>query len=862
MKHSSDTPPKWPLQLLRWVIRNNYLEEIEGDMEELFQEYLDQYSARKARRRYAWDTLKLLRPSLLKNVPSLSPIIQTNMLRHNLLITYRNFLRNKSSFLINLLGLSTGLTCVLLIYLWVSDELSVDSFHEQNDRLFQVMERAQHQEGPTVTPYTAGLLSEALSGAFPEVEFAVASRGIQELQTLSVGEKHIRAVLHYVDSDFFQIFSFAMLAGNPKEILKDPGSMVISEDLAMRLFGSTQSVIGKIVEFQHEKQYQISGIFRNLPNNSSLQFDFVLPFKEYMSANQLTQNWGYNTTINYLLLAEGANPATFSQKISGLVESVTGQTDRSLFLQPFADGYLYGKYENGVQAGGRISYVRLFSLIALFILLIACINFMNLSTARASKKFKEIGVKKVLGASKSSLIKQYLGESILLVSISLCIGLAFTVLLLPLFNSLTAKTLTLTLNTEILVACLGITLLTGILAGSYPALYLSRFNPLVVLKGKLGRSYSETWARKGLVVLQFSLSIIFLVAVFVIYQQLQYIQNKNLGYNKENIFYLNIEGKLDDNLETFLAEVKKLPGIQDASSIGQEIVGSQNSLTDVNWDGKNPDEVVRFEWRPVNFGMIDMLGIKMADGRTFSREFGEEDTKIIVNETAIEVMGLQNPLGKSLRLGNLRFEIIGVTEDFHVESLHEGISPLFFVFRPNWTHKVMVKAESGSEREAIERLQSLYESFNPGFSFDYRFVDQDFQAQYISEQKVSTLSRYFAGLAVLISCLGLFGLAAFTAERRLKEIGVRKVLGASAWHITHMLSTDFTRLVLLAIAIALPISYLISQQWLDEFAYKIGLKWWYFAGAAGAALLIAWLTVSYQTFKAARINPAECLRDE
>ncbi|HYE55368.1 MAG TPA: FtsX-like permease family protein, partial [Chitinophagaceae bacterium] len=414
---------------------------------------------------------------------------------------------------------------------------------------------------------------------------------------------------------------------------------------------------------------------------------------------------------------------------------------------------------------------------------------------------------------------------------------------------------------QLILAFLAITLIAGILSGSYPALYLSSFNPVTVLKGMLKHKGGELWVRKGLVVFQFAISVILIVCVLVTYKQIGYIQNKNLGYTKDNIIYLEKEGKVASNLETFLSEAKAIPGVLNAAAIGQNLVGSPQSNTmGVEWPGKAKDANVQFYNVGVHFDLIETLGIQIVQGRSFSRNFGAEDSKIIFNEAAIKIMGLTDPIGKTIKLWDKDMQIIGVAKDFHFETLHENVKPLFFRLAPENAMGIMIKIKAGSEKETLASLGSFYSRFNPGFIFDYKFLDEDYQAQYISETRVAILSRYFAGLAILISCLGLFGLAAFTAERRFKEIGIRKTLGSSDFNIIYLLSRDFTFMVITSIVIALPVSYLLTKRWLDSFQYRISLEVWYFIGAGIAALIITWITVGIQALKATRINPVQCLR--
>ena len=480
-------------------------------------------------------------------------------------------------------------------------------------------------------------------------------------------------------------------------------------------------------------------------------------------------------------------------------------------------------------SGDRIEYVRMFSIIAGFILLIACINFMNLSTARASRRLKEVGVKKAIGARKSALVGQYLSESTLMAFVSLGVALLLVVLMLPKFNEITEKQLTLNFDPTFISVLLGIVLLTGLAAGSYPALYLSKFNPAVVLKGKLTGFVGEAWARKGLVMFQFTLSIILIVSVWVVYKQINFIQTRNLGYDKDNVMIIFSEGKVNESAETFLQEVQKIEGVVDASSTGHDMTGHNGGTYGIEWEGKDPNDRTEFERVSVNYDFIELMGIEMKEGRTFSKDFGDEESKIIFNEAGIKFMGMKDPIGKKVKLWDNDVEIIGVAKDFNFESFHEVVKPLFFFLNIKNCRNMMVRIEKGKEQETIARLETFYKDFNPGFPFTYRFLDEDYQQLYVSERRVATLSKYFAGLAILISCLGLFGLAAFTAERRVKEIGIRKILGSSNRAIVYLLSGEFTKMVVVAIAIALPVSWYLASEWLEGFAFHIDLEWWFFA---------------------------------
>jgi ABC-type antimicrobial peptide transport system permease subunit len=436
-------------------------------------------------------------------------------------------------------------------------------------------------------------------------------------------------------------------------------------------------------------------------------------------------------------------------------------------------------------------------------------------------------------------------------------------LALPQFNAITGKELSLTLNVQLAAVLACITIITGLVAGSYPAIFLSGFNPVTILRGRIRSGAGEIWIRRGLVAFQFTLSIVLIVSVLVVYKQIEFVQNSNLGYNKDNVIYFDVEGRVRGSAETFLSEIKRIPGVQNAASSTSDMTGHSWSVG-FDWEGKMGDDKARTELMAVNPDFLETLGLEIEEGRFFSRDFGNDTTRVVINEAAARLMGFETAIGRQVKgIGSL--EVIGVVKDFHLESFHLEVKPqVFMLHRKRFAPAslIMVRIEAGKEMETLERLDTFYKTYNPGFPLDYTFLDDDYQALYTSEQRVSTLSKYFAGLAILISCLGLFGLAAFTAQRRIKEIGIRKILGASEFVIVRLLSSDFTRTVLIAITIALPVSYLIARKWLTEFAYRIDLEWWFFAGSGIMALLIAWFTVGLQTIKAARVNPTECLKEE
>jgi len=864
-------PPKYALRFLRWFCREDYLEEIEGDLTEVFEKQYEQAPG-KAQWKFTWSVLRYFRPEFIKSFKRNYNPNHTAMFRHNLLLTYRTFMRYKMSFFINLIGLSTGLACALLIYLWVHDELSVDKFHEKDERLYQVMKNNTDSQRIDTGEDTPGLLANALVEEIPEVESAVSVfppadftfKGI-----VSVDETHVKARSKFADHNFFKIFTYPLLQGDKDQILTDPFSVVISAALAHNLFPTTDNVVGKRVSWKgerHSGEFLIAGIFENLPANATIQFDIVFNDELMLNLFKGFGRWNSNGPSTYVILEKNTDVAEFNDKIANFVKSKYPEALTTLFVRPYSDRYLYGDYENGILVGGRIEYVRLFSIIAIFILLIACINFMNLSTAKASRRLKEIGVKKAIGVSRKAIFRQYIGESLLLTLLSFIVAIILVVLFLPHFNNITGKQLSLYFGGNIILSVLGITLLTGFIAGSYPAVYLSGFNPVSILKGgnfsvMSKRSTGELWARKGLVVFQFTISVILIVSVLAVYQQMKFIQNKNLGFSRDNVITFTAEGKITDAPETFLSEIKKIPGVVNASYLDGDLISMHSGTTALDWQGKHTDNTVDFEILRTGYDLVETLGLTLKEGRTFSRDFSDESSKVIFNEAAIESMGLTHPVGQTVKVWGKEKQIIGVVKNFHFESLYENVNPFFFMFSDK-ARNMMVKIKAGTTQETLAQLEEFYQGFNQGVPFDYRFLDEDYQKLYASENRVSVLSRYFAGLAILISCLGLFGLATFMAERRLKEIGIRKILGASDFGIVRLLSGDFTKMVLVAIIIALPISYFIARNWLEGFAYRIDLEWWFFAGTGVLALLIAWFTVGLQTVKAARVNLTECLKDE
>ena len=788
------------------------------------------------------------------------------MFRNNLKIAWRSLLKDRQSSILHLAGLSTGLACALLIYLWVSDELHVDRFFQKDSRLFQLMEARKGASGIGVSVESSGILSETVAHDMPQVQYAaaVAPSGWFPKFSLTVDNNTIKASGQYAGKDYFNIFSYRLLDGAKDLALADKSSIVISEDLARTLFNRTDGLIGKTIQLEHDKQFHISGVFERIPDNASEKFDFVLSFEYMKEVHPWVKEWNSKGPHNYILLKEDADVETFNRQVANMLTRYAGDSATKVFAYKYSNNYLYGSFVNGKPSGGRIEYVRLFSIIAAFILIIACINFMNLSTAKALKRLKEVGIKKVVGASRRQLVFQFITESMLLSFFSLLLAAIIVTLILPAFNRLTDKYIMLHPGKDLMTAAVIITLVTGIVSGSYPAFYLSGFRPVMVLKGKLNTSMGELFARKGLVVFQFTLSMIFIIAVLVVFKQMRYIQSGRLGYNKDNVLVFNSDGKLLGSQENFVAALQRLPGVVSATGTTHNLVGHNFATGGMKWEGMAPDQKLMVEVASIGHDFCRTMGISMAAGKDFSSDFKGEPS-ILLNQAAVDAMGLRNPVGSMVTFFGEHRRIVGVIQNFHFESFHETIQPM--VFLPDASdsgtnYKILARIQAGRETEAIARIRYLYEEWNKGFVFDYRWLDAAFQQQYRSEKNVESLSKYFAGLAILISCLGLFGLAAFTAQRRQKEIGIRKVVGASARQIAVMLSMGFLKLVCIALLIALPVAWWIMNEWLHSFAYQVDMGPGIFLIAGAAVILITLCTISIQSIRAAVANPVKNLKAE
>jgi len=789
------------------------------------------------------------------------------MFKNYLKIAWRNIVRNKVHSFINISGLAVGIACSLLILLWVQNELDMDAWHKNGPQIYDVYERTHVDHKDAASYGTPALIAGEVKKVIPDVQYAT-QMAWTEPHNFRVGEKALKLSGSFASDDYFKMFDTKLLEGNAQNALNTLSGIAISHKMANQLFGSPEAAMGKNILLENTMNLTVSAVFEDLPDITSTRFDYLLNWQKFLDENGWAKDWENAGPLTFVMLRPGADPELVGKKIAHFLTNYTKPQNRALApelaLQPYNDMYLHGDFTNGKIDGGRIGYVRLFSIVALFIVLIACINFMNLSTARSVKRAREIGVRKVVGAERSVLIKQFLGESMLVTLIAVGIAVLLLIVLLPAFNQVTQKQIALPFNLPVFWLGLAIiTLVTGLVSGSYPALFLSSFNPVKVLKGTLKLGPGVALFRKGLVVFQFVLSITLIIGTIIISKQVNYIQTKNLGYDRENLVYVPIDGDLLSKYEVFKRKVMTLPGIQSVSRTSFDLTNIENGTRGVEWTGKDPNNHVMFTQTSVGYDFVRSMKLTLMQGRDYSKDFRTDSVGYLINQAALAIIGYKNPIGQPLTFWGKKGTIIGVLKDFHFNSLHEDIKPLVIRFgETEGFGNAVIRTQAGQTKQALASLQKVYKELNPNFAFDYSFSDAEYQALYQNEQVVGKLSDGFAFLAIFISCLGLLGLVMFTAEQRFKEIGIRKVLGASVASLFASLSKEFIVLVFIANLIAAPLSYLVMTKWMENYQYKTDISWWVFALSALIAIVITLTTVSFQTLKAALVNPVKSLRSE
>ncbi|MEM8965017.1 MAG: ABC transporter permease [Bacteroidota bacterium] len=805
------------------------------------------------------------------------------MLRNYLKIALRNLARYKQMTLINILGLAVGMTACILILLFVQYELSYDRYHEKADRIYRISRQFLNPDGAVnlhlghLAPPFEPLLAEDFSGIIQQSARLFSGN---PLITYEVGNKQIiENDFFFAEPEFFNIFTFPFIEGDPITALNAPNSLVLTESTAKKYFGN-EDPIGKILNFDNEIDMKVTGVVKDVPNNSHFRFTMLCSFvtlENYFGQEYMTSNWGSNNFSTYILLPEGYNSEELQAQFPSFIDKhLTGNSDvpasqwTALQLWPLTNIHLYSQLDTEIEANGNIAYVYIYTIIALFILVIACINFINLTTARATRRAKEVGVRKVMGAEKSSLIGQFLSESVLVSLFALTLAVLLVTLALPYFTDFVDKQLSFDIlgNPFLLLLLVGIILAVGIIAGSYPAFYLSAFQPARILRSSRGSQRGNSLLRSGLVVTQFVISIALVIGVITVERQLDYVKSKPLGFNQENLVVLPVNEKIYNQYEELKAQLLNQPGILDVTLSSRVPSGrlndSQGGQVEVSGEMKNLD--FRLADVSVDHDFVNSFGIELTAGRNFDITRASDSTEaFIVNESAVRAIGYassEEAIDKKISYGGRQGYIIGVTKDFHFESLHQSIAPIIFYITSRQVYNLTARVHASAMDETISYLKEQWSYLRPGFPFDYYTIGDRFQGQYDDEDRLGQIVQFFSLLAIFIAALGLIGLASYTAEQRVKEVGIRKVLGASVSQLLLLLTQSFSKLIFVAFLIACPLAYFVMNYWLDTFAYQDTLSVWSFILAGVAALLVAGVTVGSQTFRTATQNPVESLRDE
>ncbi|SHH29839.1 ABC-type antimicrobial peptide transport system, permease component [Chryseolinea serpens] len=785
------------------------------------------------------------------------------MLRNYLVIAWRSLQKSRVYSFINIAGLSIGLACSMFIFLWVADERSWDNFHEKKSELNRVYINWLGDRGVQTQMAVNLPLWEELKHDRDIVHVAPTDWGREFL--LTYGEKRLYRTGYYAGDDFLKMFSFPVVQGSAENQLKDPSTMVITESTAKALFGD-EDPIGKMIRVDDRGELTVTGVTKDVPTNSTFQFQCLLPFSTYAIREPWTKEamtqWSNNSFNLYVEFAKGAEAQAIESRSKDIIKKHRENSTQEVTFLPMERWRLFGEFENGKSTTGTIVYVRMFTIIALFILVIACINFMNLATARSERRAREVGIRKSIGSKRKDLVVQFLGETFFITILAFILAVGLVESLLPLYNDLVDKKLFIDFTNPLLwLVSVGVIAMTGFISGSYPALYLSSFQPAAVLKGKMQMGKSGTTPRRMMVTLQFFFSIVLIFSTMVIYKQLNHLRNRPTGYDGARLVTIGSVGDIPKNYNTIKQELL-------ASGLAENVMRSSSPITaiygfkEVGWAGKREDQRSSFAIIGTDYDYTKTLGVKMLQGRDYSDAYNDSSS-IILNQTAVEYIGLKNPIGETLTIDDHKFTVIGVTENVIMNSPQRQIDPTVLVFDPNWMSDVTLRLpENKNTQEALAGVEAIFKKYNPSYPFTFRFTEDEFNRKFTNIQRVGRLANLFAGLAILISCLGLFGLAAFTAEQRTKEIGIRKVLGATVSSVVVLLSKEFTRLIILAFVLAAPLAWWAMNQWLQEYDYRISIPWWIVASAGGLAFVLAVATVSFQAVKAAVANPVKSLRNE
>lgn len=776
-------------------------------------------------------------------------------------LVFRNLVRNKTYGALNILGLAIGIACAGLIFLWVEDELTFDSGFEKRNELYWVREHNTYNGVIRTLDATPALLAPAAKNEIAGI--ANSCRKANGRFLFGLGEKRIFETGFFVDSSFFSMFGFRFIQGQPATAFNELYSVVITENMARRFFPKDSEVVGKTLRVDNSQDYVVTGVIENPANNATLHFDWLSPFQVHINSKPwIMEQWGSNSVGTYVELQPNANVANINRQLYGFLESKSeGATSRP-FLFAMKDWRLRDNFEGVKQTGGRIVFVKLFAIVACIILLVACINFMNLATARSEKRAGEVGVRKALGAARKGLVLQFMGETLLMSLMAVIVGTLIIILVLPGFNTIVEKQMTIHWgNPWHATVLLGIVLVCGVVAGSYPAFYLSSFNPLYAFKGTKIKGGSAATVRKGLVVFQFTVSIVLIISTAIVYLQVQHIKNRDLGYNKNNLLNMALTGNMQPHYEAIKQDLLNTGVVENVALCSNEPMRTSNNTTGFSWEGQDASKDVLISIRNISAAYFSTMNMQLLEGRDFVNNAAADSGSVIVTESLQKAMGAGSAIGKMLENDNTRYRIVGVIKDYVYGDMYGRPDPVVFFNAPDKARFMYVRYKAAVHPEtALAKMKNVMKADNPDYPFDYSFVDELFDQRFKSETLVGQLSKLFAVLSVIISCLGLLGLAAYTAEQRTREIGIRKVLGASVMGIARLLSADFVKLVIIAALIAFPLAWWMMAGWLAGYAYRIHISLWIFAAAGVAALAIALATISFQAIKAAVANPVKSLR--
>ncbi len=875
-------PPKYALRFLRWFCREDYLEEIEGDLVELFERHYER-SPRGAQRNFWWQVLWHFRPDFIKSFKT-NPQIHSGMLQNYLKIAWRQLLKQKLYSIINVLGLTLGMACFLMLLLYVQDEWSYDRYHPKIDRMYRLHTDIKSGETYDVTIKSPATLKTTLQNDFAEVETAFRFYQRWPMWIEYEEKKLLEEKLIYADAELFDVFGLKLVKGNAKTALNSPNSIVLSETVAEKYFGAEEP-IGKTLIVNNEEPYLVTGIVKEVPKNTHFDFNVFMAMPDYAD-NPERFGWGVNDFITYVVLKEGASPKALEEKIAGHLtkwfpdillagKPVPYETfaDAGNFVQyslmAVKDIHLHSHRKNELMANGDILYVRMFLIIGLFILVLACVNFANLTTARSVIRAKEVGIRKTIGARRSGLIYQFLGESSLVTAVGFILAIGALYVAMPWFNQLSGKAIAVPdfYTPSNVLLLLGIGLFTAILAGIYPAFVLSSFRPTQALKGMVGKRMSGSEFRNGLVVFQFLVTVGLIAGTIIVSQQMHFLQNQNLGFESDQIYVLYDVNQAGEQREVLQQEINQFPEVINSTMTvffpteSHEI--QQLPLFEGTTMGEGRNVLCQL-WN-VDENYVPTFELEVLQGRNFSPEMGLESNAVILNETAAKKFGFDNAVDKQISFGNgeqiFTFNVVGVVEDFHFESFRYEIKPVMLFYRPVNIH-LAIRVQTNAWEGFIGKLQDKYREFAVDHPFLGDFLNERFANRYDAEIRLAAVIRVFTALALFLATVGLFGLATYVAQQRTKEIGIRKIFGASMTSVVVLLSKDFLRLVGIAIFIAIPIAWYFCSQWLHNFAYRIEIRWWVFGLAGMIALGIAFFTVLLQSMKAASMNPVKAMRDE